>query len=71
MTFDTGLHEVCVGVPYIITKFSRLDSLPNFIHGAPLRALRVRESSANNNGIVIIIIITITKFSNLIGSQLP
>ena len=31
----------------IITKFSRMDSLPNFVtHGAPLRALRGRESSA-------------------------
>ena len=57
VTFDIGLHEVCVGVPYIITKFSRLDGLPNFIHGAPLIALRVRKSSANNNGIVIIMII--------------
>ena len=41
MTFDIGLHEVCVrvGVRYIITKFSRMDSLPNFLtHGAPLRA---------------------------------
>ena len=27
------------GVRYVITKFSRLDSLPNFLtHGAPLRA---------------------------------
>ena len=27
-----------VGVRYIITKFSRMDSLPNFVtHGAPLR----------------------------------
>ena len=50
MTFDIGLHEVCVrvgeraGVRYVITKFSRLDSLPNFLtHGATLRA---RESSA-------------------------
>ena len=46
MTFDIGLHEVCVrvGVRYVITKFSRMDSLPNFLtHGAPLRA---RESSA-------------------------
>ena len=49
MTFDIGLHEVCVrvGVRYVITKFSRMDSLPNFVtHGAPLRALRalrVRE----------------------------
>ena len=49
MTFDIGLHEVCVrvGVRYVITKFSRMDSLPNFLtHGAPLRALRARESSA-------------------------
>ena len=47
VTFDIGLHEVCVrvGVRYVITKFSRMDSLPNFLtHGAPLRA---RESSAN------------------------
>ena len=27
------------GVRYVITKFSRMDSLPNFVtHGAPLRA---------------------------------
>ena len=41
-----GLHEVCVrvGVLYVITKFSRMDCLPNFVtHGAPLRALRARE----------------------------
>ena len=49
MTFDIGLYEVCVrvGVRYVITKFSRMDSLPNFLtHGAPRRALRARESSA-------------------------
>ena len=43
MTFDISLHEVCVrvGVRYVITKFSRMDSLPNFVtHGAPLRASR-------------------------------
>ena len=48
MTFDIALHEVCVrvGVRYVITKFSPMDSLPNFLtHGAPLRA---RESSATN-----------------------
>ena len=42
MTFDIGLHEVCVrtGVRYVITKFSGMDSLPNFLtHGAPLRKL--------------------------------
>ena len=41
MTFDIALHEVCVrvGVRYVLTKFSPMDSLPNFLtHGAPLRA---------------------------------
>ena len=49
--FDIGLNEVRVrvGVRYVITKFSRMDSLPNFLtHGAPLRAVRARESSAIN-----------------------
>ena len=47
VTFDIGLHEVCVRVGgrsvvrYVITKFSWMDSLPNFVtHGAPLHALR-------------------------------
>ena len=36
------------GVRYVITKFSRMDSLPNFVtHGAPLRALRAREPRYN------------------------
>ena len=46
-----GLHEVSVrvGVRYVITKFSRMDSLPNFFtHGAPLRARCARGSSAIN-----------------------
>ena len=41
VTFDIALHEGCVrvGVRYVVTKFSRMDSLPNFVtHGAPLRA---------------------------------
>ena len=45
MKFDISLHEVCVwvGVRYVITKFSRMDSLPNFLtHGAT----QARESSA-------------------------
>jgi len=49
VTFDISLHEVCVrvGVRYVITKFSRMDSLPNFVtHGAPQRALRALDSSA-------------------------
>ena len=37
------------GVCYVKTKFSRMDSLRNFVtHGAPLRVLRARESSAIN-----------------------
>ena len=50
MTFDIGLHKGCAragggaGVRYVITKFSRMDSLPNFLtHGAPLRARFARE----------------------------
>ena len=43
---------MCTGgrafVRYVITKFSRMDGLPNFVtHGAPLRALRY------NPGIII------------------
>ena len=51
VTFDISLHEVCVrvGVRYVITKFSRMNSLPYFVtHGAPLCALRARENSASN-----------------------
>ena len=52
MTFDIGLHETCVraGVRYVITKFSQMDSLPNFLtHGAPLcaRFARARSSARN------------------------
>ena len=46
VTFDISLHEVYVqaGVRYVITKLSRMDSLPNFLtHCAPLRALRARD----------------------------
>ena len=48
MIFDIGLHEVCVrvGVLYVITKFSWMDSLPNFLtHGAPLRARFARAGA--------------------------
>ena len=51
MTFDIGLHEVCVrvGVRYVITKFSRMDSLHNFLtHGAPLRARELRYKGERN-----------------------
>ena len=56
MTFDISLHEACVrvggraGVRYVITKFSQMDSLPNFLtHGAPLcaRFARARSSAKN------------------------
>ena len=52
MTFDIALHEVCVrvGLRYVMTKFSRMDSLPNFLtHGAPLCARFARESSSKTN----------------------
>ena len=46
-----GLHEVCVrvggraGVLNVTTKFSRMDSLSNFLtHGAPLRARFARAA---------------------------
>ena len=47
----TSAYMKCVygwaGVRYVITKFSLIDSLPNFFtHDAPQRALRARESSA-------------------------
>ena len=39
-----GWADGRLGVRYVITKFSRMDNLPNFLtHGAPLRA---REISA-------------------------
>ena len=45
-----GLNEVCVrtGVRYVITKFSGMDSLPNFPYPwcSAARALRARGSSA-------------------------
>ena len=51
MTFDISFIVNCVygwaGVCYVITKFSQMDRLPNFVtHGAPLRMPRVRKSSA-------------------------
>ena len=66
MTFDIGLHEVCVrtGVRYVITKFSGMDSLPNFLtHGAPLRA---RFARAGAPLIIIIIIDNIQLFPSFL-----
>ena len=62
MTFDIGLHEVCVrvGVLYVITKFSLMDSLPNFLtHGAPLRARELRYHSAIVRNIPISLMVNI------------
>ena len=56
VTFDISLHVVCVrvGVRYVITKFSWMDSLPNFVtYGAPqarpLRALELRWKQYSRN----------------------
>ena len=49
MTFDISLHEVCVRVSviYVITKFSRMDSLPNFLtHGAPQARVATKQRIA-------------------------
>ena len=47
----------------VITKFSRMDSLPNFItHGAPLCALRARR--LRYNGTTVLLIITTTVLTN-------
>ena len=44
--FPSLPRKECTGVRYVITKFSRMDGLPNFLtHGAPL-ARFARQSSA-------------------------
>ena len=54
MTFDIGLHEECervvgrAGVRYVIKKFSRMDSLPNFVTMVLRCARLARKSSAIN-----------------------
>ena len=46
--FPSLPRKECTGVRYVITKFSQMDGLPNFItHGAPL-ARFARGSSANS-----------------------
>ena len=44
VTFNISLHEVYVrvSVRYVITKFSRMDSLPNFLTDGALRARELR-----------------------------
>ena len=47
------------GVRYVITKFSRMDSLPYFVtHGAPLRARELRYKRRSMNTKILIIKIT-------------
>ena len=49
------------GVRYVITKFSRMDSLPNFLtHGAPLRARFARAGAP-------LLIIALENLCSLIG----
>ena len=63
MTFDIGLHEVCVrvggwaGVSYVVTKLSLMDSLPNFLtHGAPC----ARASRALSKFVVVVMFFVYT-----------
>ena len=47
VTVKISLHEVCVrvGVRCVITKFFRMDSLPNFLtHGAPQARIGIDKS---------------------------
>ena len=60
MTFDIGLHEVCVrvGVLYVITKFSRMDIvyqifLPMVLRSA--RALRTRGAPLKSLFVLLVI----------------
>ena len=56
------------GVRYVITKFSQMDSLPNFLtHGAPLcaRFARARSSAIKDHSIVS------NAFSKYINKTIP
>ena len=60
MTFDIGLHEVCVrvGVLYVITKFSRMDTvvyqilLPMVLRCARARARELRYNYSDPGGTI-------------------
>ena len=70
MTFDIRLHEVCVrvGVRYVITKFSRMDSLPNFLtHGAPLRTRELRYNSLAKQHLQILEFVLTGNFLSLLS----
>ena len=44
--FPSLPRKECTGVRYVITKFSRMDGLPNFLtHGAPLARFAFRSSA--------------------------
>ena len=44
--FPSLPRKECTGVRYVITKFSRMDGLPNFLtHGAPLTRFACRSSA--------------------------
>ena len=44
--FPSLPRKECTGVRYVITKFSRMDGLPNFLtHGAPLARFALRSSA--------------------------
>ena len=51
VTFNISLHEayVTAGVHYVITKFSRMDGLPNFLS---LRATLAHEARARSSAII-------------------
>ena len=77
MTFDIGLHEVCVrggraGVRYAITKFSQLDSLPNFLtHGAPLLNFFLQKCGAYLRAALKTIVIPLsTVFTRISAAEL-
>ena len=49
--FPSLPRKECTSVRYVITKFSRMDGLPNFItHGAPLARFTRRSSAKSMSG---------------------
>ena len=68
MTFDISLHEVCVrvGVRYVITKFSRMDSLPNFLtHGAPQAvASRAQELRYKDAPVFLVVVLILFRLGD-------
>ena len=49
--FPSLRSKECTGVRHVITKFSRMDGLPNFLtHGAPLARFARRSSAIIGDG---------------------